>query len=106
MRRVPHSPHRWLGTDLELNVHAQPGARRTLAQGTHGDAIKIRVAAPAVEGAANRALLEFLAEAFQVPRGRCELLSGETARKKRIRITSPDRARADAVLALWTQTSS
>jgi uncharacterized protein (TIGR00251 family) len=104
MRRVPH--HRWLGSDLELSVHAQPGARRTAAQGTHGDALKIRIAASPVEGAANRALLEFLAEAFQVPRGRCELLSGATARKKRVRITAPDRAHAEGVLARWAQTSS
>ena len=104
MRRVPH--HRWLGTDLELSVHAQPGARRTAAQGTHGDALKIRVAAPAVEGKANRALLEFLAEAFRVPRGRCQLLSGETARKKRVRIAGADHAHAEAVLARWAQINS
>ncbi len=104
MRRV--SPYRWVGTDLELSVHAQPGASRTEARGTHGGAFKIRVAAPPVEGAANRALLEFLAEAFQVPRGRCEMLSGETARRKRVRIAAPDRAHAERVLASWTQISS
>jgi uncharacterized protein len=104
MRRVP--PYRWAGTDLELSVHAQPGASRTEARGTHGDAIKIRIASPPVEGAANRALLEFLAEVFQVPRARCEVLSGETGRRKRVRITAPDRVHAERVLALWTQTSS
>jgi uncharacterized protein (TIGR00251 family) len=100
------SPYRWVGTDLELSVHAQPGARRTGAQGMHGEAIKVRISAPAVEGAANRALLEFLAEAFQVPRGRCEVLSGETARRKRVRVAAPDRVHAERVLARWTQTSS
>jgi len=104
MRRV--SPYRWVGTDLELSVHAQPGAHRTEARGTHGEAIKIRIAAPAVEGAANRALLEFLAEAFQVPRNRCELVAGDGSRRKRVRITGPDRAQAERVLAGWTQTSS
>jgi uncharacterized protein (TIGR00251 family) len=104
MQRV--SIYRWVGTDLELNVHAQPGARRTEVQGVHGDAIKIRVSAPPVEGAANAALLELLAEAFKVPRGRCTLLSGETSRRKRIRIEAPDRAVAEGVLAGWLQTSS
>ena len=59
--------HRWIGADLELSVHAQPGARRTEVQGLHGDAIKIRISARAVEGAANEALLEFVAADFQVP---------------------------------------
>jgi uncharacterized protein (TIGR00251 family) len=95
-----------VGSDLELSVHAQPGARRTQVQGMHGDAIKVRISAPAIEGAANRALLEHLAECFQVPRNRCELLAGDAGRRKRVRIAAPDRATADRVLAGWTQTSS
>jgi uncharacterized protein (TIGR00251 family) len=102
----PVSIYRWVGTDLELNVHVQPGARRTEVQGVHGDAIKIRVSAPPVAGAANAALLELLADAFKVPRGRCALLSGETSRRKRIRIEAPDRIGAEGVLAGWLQTSS
>jgi len=100
------SPYRWVGPDLEIAVHAQPGARRTQAHGIHGATIKIRIAARAVEGAANDALLEFLAEALQVPRRRCVLVSGTTSRTKRIRIESPDRAQAERTLAQWLQTSS
>lgn len=95
--------YRWKGADLELDVHAQPGARRTEVQGTHGDAIKIRIAAPPEDGAANRALLGFLADAFGTARGRCELLAGESSRRKRVRMSSPDRARAEAVLAAWLE---
>ena len=98
--------HRWVGADLELSIHAQPGARRTAVQGLHGDAIKIRISARPVEGAANDALLEFVASALQVPRRRCLLLSGETSRHKRIRVEAPDRAEAERVLAGWLQTSS
>jgi uncharacterized protein (TIGR00251 family) len=100
------SPYRWIGDDLELSVHAQPGARRSEAHGSHGDAIKIRIAARAIEGAANDALLEFLAASLQVPRRRCVLLSGETSRHKRVRIETPDRAHAERVLQGWLQTSS
>ena len=100
------TPHRWIGPDLELSIHAQPGARRTQVQGIHGDAIKIRLQARPVEGAANEALIEFLAAAFQVPRRRCVLVSGETSRQKRVRIEAPDRALAEAVLRGWLQTSS
>jgi uncharacterized protein (TIGR00251 family) len=92
--------------DLELSIHAQPGARRTEVHGLHGDAIKIRISARAIEGAANEALLEFVASALQVPRRRCVLISGETSRHKRVRIEAPDRAHAEGVLSAWLQTSS
>jgi len=100
------TPYRFIGADLELDVHLQPGARRTEVTGIHGDAIKIRVRAPPVDGKANEALLEFVAEALQVPRGRCVLISGQASRQKRLRIEAPDRALAERVLAGWVQTSS
>jgi len=100
------SIYRWVGPDLEISVHAQPGARRTETHGIHGEAIKIRIAARAVDGAANDALLGFLAEALRVPRRRCVLISGATSRKKQVRIESPDPARAQRTLAQWLQTSS
>ncbi len=99
-------PYSWNGADLELQVHAQPGAKRTEVQGIHGDALKIRLRARPVEGAANEALLDFLAASLQVPRRRCVLVSGETSRQKRVRIEAPDRALAEQVLRAWTQTSS
>ena len=94
----------WTGNDLELRVHAQPGARRTETQGIHGDALKVRLHARPVDGAANEALLEFLAASLQVPRKRCVLVSGTTSRQKRVRIEAPDRAHAEAWL--MAQTSS
>jgi len=98
--------YRWDGADLELLIRAQPGARRTEVQGIHADAIKIRLQARPVEGAANEALLDFLAAALQIPRRRCVLVSGQTSRQKRVRIEAPDRANAERVLASWLQTSS
>jgi len=92
--------------DLELNVYAQPGARRSEVQGLHGDAIKIRIKARPVDGAANQALLELLADALRVPRSRCALIAGETGRRKRVRVEGPDRAHAEGLLARWIQTSS
>jgi hypothetical protein len=100
------SAYRWIDRDLELEVHVQPGAKRTQSQGLHGGAIKIRVAAPPVDGKANEALIAFVAEALQVPRSRCLLVSGHGSRHKRLRIEAPDRALAERVLAGWLQTSS
>jgi len=98
--------YKWSGADLELSVHAQPGAKRTGVTGVHGAALKIRVHARAVDGAANEALLEFLAGALQVPRKRCVLISGQTSRQKRVLIEAPDRALAEELLRSWLQTSS
>jgi uncharacterized protein (TIGR00251 family) len=94
-------PYRWTGADLELRLHAQPGAKRAQVKGTHAGAIRIGISARPVEGAANEALVEFLADAFQVPRRRCILISGKTSRHKRVRIESPDRTHADRVLESW-----
>jgi hypothetical protein len=71
---------------LTLTVHVQPGAKRTEVIGLHGDALKIRVAAAAVEGQANTLLLEFLRKAFKVPASRISLKRGEHARHKVIEI--------------------
>ena len=102
----PVSAYRWVGADLELNVHAQPGARRNEVQGVHGDAVKVRIQARPVDGAANQALLELLADALRVPRSRCALIAGGTGRRKRVRVEGPDRAHAESVLAGWIQTRS
>ena len=67
-------------------MHAQPGAKRTGVAGLHGGALKVRVAAPALEDRANQALAEFLASAFAVPRRAVTLVSGEKSREKRFAI--------------------
>ena len=70
-------------------MHVQPGARRTEVAGLHGGALKVRLAAPPVEGKANAALRAFLAEAFGVPPRQVALVHGETARRKVVRIEAP-----------------
>lgn len=82
-------PVRREGDDVILVLHAQPGARESAFVGLHGDALKLRLAAPALEGRANRELCRFLAQAFGVPQASVQLLSGEGSRQKRVRITAP-----------------
>jgi hypothetical protein len=67
---------------IRLLIHVQPRASRTELAGLHGDALKIRLAAPPVDGAANDVLLRFLAEILSVPRSRLDLTSGHTSRRK------------------------
>lgn len=81
--------YQWQGDDLLLFCHIQPRASRDAIQGIHGDALKIAITAPPVDGAANAHLLTFLAEQFDVPKRQVSLISGETGRKKRFKIASP-----------------
>jgi uncharacterized protein (TIGR00251 family) len=67
---------------VRLAVHVQPRASRTEAAGLHGDALKIRLAAPPVEGAANDALVRFVAERLAVPRSAVRIVAGESSRAK------------------------
>ena len=67
-----------------LNLRIVPRAAKNAIQGEHGDALKIRLCAPPVDGAANAALIEFLADTFSLPRARVQLLSGQTSRNKRV----------------------
>lgn len=76
---------------LILTLHIQPGAKRTEAVGLHGDALKIRLAAPPVDGAANSALVEFLAEIFDVPRRQVTLKQGLGSRRKVVEIRETTR---------------
>jgi len=74
---------------IVLRVHVQPGAGRSAVVGRHGDALKVRVAAPPVEGRANEATRALLAEALAVPEADVELTSGQSSRTKRFRLKGP-----------------
>jgi len=65
-----------------IAVHAQPGAKKSAVAGLHGAALKIRIAAPPVEGKANEALIAFVAKALGVPRRSVSLVRGEASREK------------------------
>lgn len=69
-------------TGVRLRLHIQPRASRTELAGRHGDALKVRLAASPVDGAANEALIEFLAERLGVARTAVRLESGARGRSK------------------------
>ena len=89
---------------LKLPIHATPGAKRTEAAGAHGDALRVRLGAPPVDGKANAALIAWAAEAFGVPKARVELLHGATGRQKVLAIdfdAAADLVAAQAQVATW-----
>ena len=83
----------WLedtGDYLILNIRAVPRASKDEIVGVMGgDALKIRIQAPPIEGKANTYLIRFLSKHWNIPRSNIEMLSGETGRNKRIRISRP-----------------
>jgi hypothetical protein len=74
------------GRDLVLELRVQPRAPRSGFAGVHGGRLRVRLQAPPVDGRANAALVEFLAEAFGVPRARVTIEHGLAGRDKRVRI--------------------
>lgn len=72
-----------------LNVRIIPRASKDAIQGRMGDALKIRIHAPPVDGKANAYLVKFLSKHWNIPRNSLEILSGETGRNKQLRISDP-----------------
>ena len=81
-----------------LNLRIVPRAAKNAIQGEHGDALKIRLCAPPVEGAANAALVEFLSDALSLPRAQVQLLSGATSRNKRVLLSGCSTAVVRSIL--------
>ena len=82
----PSSPISPTATGVRLRLRVQPRASREEVVGVSGDAIRVRLTAPPVEGAANEALIRFLALRLEVPRSAVELVSGLTGRTKLVAV--------------------
>lgn len=84
------------GDGTVIVLHLQPGARRSAVCGMYGEVLKVAIQAPPVDGRANAALRSFLAEKLDVPQSAVTLLSGQTGRDKRLRISglAPEQVRS------------
>lgn len=85
--------------DIVIHLLVQPSARRDEIVGRQGDALKIRVSAPADSGRANRAALALLATELGVPVGRFTLVTGAASRSKRVRVEGADPIRLRELFA-------
>jgi len=80
-RRVPEG---WL-----LVIHVQPGAKTTGVAGLHGEDLKIRIAAPPVEGRANALLEAYIARTLGVPKRCVSVIKGASSRRKTVQVAAP-----------------
>lgn len=71
---------------ISFAVKVQPRSRKNAITGVVGDALKLSLTAPRVEGKANQALIEFLAGVFEIPRSSITIASGKTSRLKMVNI--------------------
>ncbi len=82
---------------LSLCVHVQPNARRSEAVGLHGGALKVKIAAPAVDNKANAELINFLSESLGIPKSAIIIRRGATSRRKVVEITGGPELKAKVV---------
>jgi uncharacterized protein len=75
-----------MSAPVRVDVHVQPRASKTEIVGMHGGAVKIRLAAPPVDGAANAALVEFVAARLGIAKSRVRVVAGLTGRRKVLQI--------------------
>ena len=75
------------GGGVTFAVWVVPRASKNEIVGLHGDALKVRLTAPPVEGRANEALIAFLAKRLGVRKGQVEIVAGATSRRKMVRVT-------------------
>lgn len=92
-------PTRRDGGGVSFEVAIQPRASRAVIEGAHDGALKIRLTAPPVNGAANKQCVELLAKALGVPKNKVMIVSGAGSRRKRIRILHDDLSAIEGVLA-------
>lgn len=90
------------GERLWLAVSVAPNAKRTGADGLHDGALRVRLAAPPVDGKANDTLLAWLADELSLPKRQLELVRGQTARRKWVAIDHDQAAIAATVKRLLT----
>jgi uncharacterized protein (TIGR00251 family) len=92
------SPRAEAAASISLNVRVQPRASSNGIAAMPDGSIKVRLTAPPVDGAANEALVRFLAEIFAVGRSQVEILAGQTGRQKIVRISGAGRDDLERVL--------
>ena len=72
---------------VTFKVHIQPRSSRNQIIGLQGDALKVKIKAPPVDGAANKMCIQYMADCLDVPKSCVEIISGQTGRIKQVHVT-------------------
>jgi uncharacterized protein (TIGR00251 family) len=97
MPKDPSSPN---GAHVTLKVHLKPRSAREEVDGMHGDRVKVRVTAHAVEEKANAALIKFVAKKLKIALSRVEIIAGHHSREKVLRISGVTKAEVKKALGI------
>ena len=89
----------WRDDTLFLTCFVQPKASRDEIVGLHNDALKIRIAAPPIDGKANRHLIDYLSKLFEVPKKNVKIVRGLSGRDKTVAITQPQTVPESTLIA-------
>lgn len=88
---------------LEITVQIQPKSSRDEITGIHNGRLKIKIAAPPVEGKANQRLISFIAKTFRVPKSGVEIVKGKTSKLKTVKISGLDQKAYNEFLSKFRQ---
>jgi uncharacterized protein len=94
---IRYSQH---GRGLTFAVRVVPRASRSEVGGEHNGALRVRISAPPVDGAANRELMRVLAKSFHVPQNAVEIVSGANSKNKIVRLQGAAAARLEQLTVL------
>ena len=83
---------------LLLSLYVQPRSARTEIAGLHGDAVKLRLTAPPVDGKANKAIIAFWAKFFKIPKSAVQIRSGQQSRVKKVLLNGVEEERIRSLL--------
>lgn len=93
---------------MTFKIYVQPRSSKSQVVGCYGDALKVKIKAPPVEGAANKMCIQFLAACFDLPKSCVEIISGQSGRTKRVRVrpregtwTEKERKRLNDLIQSW-----
>jgi uncharacterized protein (TIGR00251 family) len=88
-----------MADSARINVYVQPRASKTVVAGMHDGCVKIRLAAPPVDGAANAALVEFVADQLGIAKSRVRITAGLTSRRKTVEVDGVTAAQVASALS-------
>jgi len=88
-----------MATSARISVYVQPRASKTAIAGMHDGCVKIRLAAPPVDGAANAALVVFVAEQLRIAKSRVRVVSGSSSRRKVVEVDGVTAEQLSAALS-------